>query len=602
MVTRTGLLATSDCEFRQAWKGAAAAVDMCAGVRTVRATTYKKVTNLPNICREQFLMYYDHFTDNNFNKDPNFTMSYQVLARKWRPKTFDDMVGQSHVLKALSNALDQNRLHHAYLFTGTRGVGKTTLARILAKCLNCEQGVSSKPCGKCNSCIAVDEGRFIDLIEVDAASRTGVDDTRDLLENVAYAPTIGRYKVYLIDEVHMFSKSSFAAILKTLEEPPLHVKFVFATTENKKIPPTVLSRCLQFNLNHLSADQINKQIEMILNAENTAYDKPSIELIARSAAGSMRDALTLLDQAIAHGNGTLRESEVRMLLGTIDSEDLNGLIQSLINSDPEKLLNIIETIALKNLDYDALLAELLSLLQKIAVIQLLPEDSKNILKSDKTLVKFAHAMKKEETQLYYQIGMMGRKDLYFSPDAKSGLEMIMIRMLAFNPTTIDEEIKKKQITNSFKEISDDLNDAPIENKEQKEISETVCINHSGGTWENIINEMQLVGLVNELARNCTLKSQDKNKVELSLSPSYKHILNQNLNSRLAEAIKEKFGSEVKLIITVEESDDESPSSADARVKQELKNVAKEAVKNDPDVKLLQDTFDATIDQDSIQPQ
>ena len=602
MVTRTGLLATSDCEFRQAWKGAAAAVDMCAGVRTVRATTYKKVTNLPNICREQFLMYYDHFTDNNFNKDPNFTMSYQVLARKWRPKTFDDMVGQSHVLKALSNALDQNRLHHAYLFTGTRGVGKTTLARILAKCLNCEQGVSSKPCGKCNSCIAVDEGRFIDLIEVDAASRTGVDDTRDLLENVAYAPTIGRYKVYLIDEVHMFSKSSFAAILKTLEEPPLHVKFVFATTENKKIPPTVLSRCLQFNLNHLSADQINKQIEMILNAENTVYDKPSIELIARSAAGSMRDALTLLDQAIAHGNGTLRESEVRMLLGTIDSEDLNGLIQSLINSDPEKLLNIIETIALKNSDYDALLAELLSLLQKIAVIQLLPEDSKNILKSDKTLVKFAHAMKKEETQLYYQIGMMGRKDLYFSPDAKSGLEMIMIRMLAFNPTTIDEEIKKKQITNSFKEISDDLNDAPIENKEQKEILETVCINNSGSTWENIINEMQLVGLVNELARNCTLKSQDKHKVELSLSPSYKHILNQNLNSRLAEAIKEKFGSEVKLIITVEESEDESPSSADARVKQELKNVAKEAVKNDPDVKLLQDTFDATIDQDSIQPQ
>jgi DNA polymerase-3 subunit gamma/tau len=316
----------------------------------------------------------------------------------------------------------------------------------------------------------------------------------------------------------------------------------------------------------------------------------------------MRDALTLLDQAIAHGNGTLRESEVRMLLGTIDSEDLNGLIQSLINSDPEKLLNIIETIALKNPDYDALLAELLSLLQKIAVIQLLPEDSKNILKSDKTLVKFSHAMKKEETQLYYQIGMMGRKDLYFSPDAKSGLEMIMIRMLAFNPTTIDEEIKKKQITNSFKGISDDLNDAPIENKEQKEISETVCINHSGSTWENIINEMQLVGLVNELARNCTLKSQDKNKVELSLSPSYKHILNQNLNSRLAEAIKEKFGSEVKLIITVEESDDESPSSADARVKQELKNVAKEAVKNDPDVKLLQDTFDATIDQDSIQPQ
>ena len=528
-------------------------------------------------------------------------MSYQVLARKWRPKTFNDMVGQSHVLKALSNALDQDRLHHAYLFTGTRGVGKTTLARIFAKCLNCEQGVSSKSCDKCNSCIAVDEGRFIDLIEVDAASRAKVEETRDLMDNVQYSPTSGRYKVYLIDEMHMFSNHSFNALLKTLEEPPPHVKFLLATTEPKKIPITILSRCLQFNLNHLTGDQIAKQLEMILNIEKIEYDKSSIELISRSAVGSMRDALSLLDQAISYCNGTLRESEVRMLMGTIDREDLNGLIQSLINSDPEALLNTIETISLKNPDYDALLAELLSLLQKVAIIQLLPEDSKNILKSDKTLVKFAHAMKKEEAQLYYQIGIMGRKDLYFSPDAKSGLEMIMIRMLVFNPAAI-EETKKKQTTNSFKEISDNLNDTPIENKEQEEISETVCRNHSGGTWENIVNEMQLIGLVNQLALNCTLKSQDKNKVELSLSPSYKHMLNQNLNSRFAEAIKEKFGSEVKLIITVEESDDESPSSADARVKQELKNIAKEAVKNDPDVKLLQDTFDATIDQDSIQPQ
>ena len=528
-------------------------------------------------------------------------MSYQVLARKWRPKTFNDMVGQSHVLKALSNALDQDRLHHAYLFTGTRGVGKTTLARIFAKCLNCEQGVSSKSCDKCNSCIAVDEGRFIDLIEVDAASRAKVEETRDLMDNVQYSPTSGRYKVYLIDEMHMFSNHSFNALLKTLEEPPPHVKFLLATTEPKKIPITILSRCLQFNLNHLTGDQIAKQLEMILNVEKIEYDKSSIELISRSAVGSMRDALSLLDQAISYCNGTLRESEVRMLMGTIDREDLNGLIQSLINSDPEALLNTIEIISLKNPDYDALLAELLSLLQKVAIIQLLPEDSKNILKSDKTLVKFAHAMKKEEAQLYYQIGIMGRKDLYFSPDAKSGLEMIMIRMLVFNPAVI-EETKKKQITNSFKEISDNLNDTPIENKEQEEISETVCRNHSGGTWENIVNEMQLIGLVNQLALNCTLKSQDKNKVELSLSPSYKHMLNQNLNSRFAEAIKEKFGSEVKLIITVEESDDESPSSADARVKQELKNIAKEAVKNDPDVKLLQDTFDATIDQDSIQPQ
>ncbi len=281
------------------------------------------------------------------------------------------------------------------------------------------------------------------MIEVDAASRAKVEETRDLMDNVQYSPTSGRYKVYLIDEMHMFSNHSFNALLKTLEEPPPHVKFLLATTEPKKIPITILSRCLQFNLNHLTGDQIAKQLEMILNIEKIEYDKSSIELISRSAVGSMRDALSLLDQAIAYCNGTLRESEVRMLLGTVDNEDLNGLIQSLINSDPESLLNTIETIALKNPDYDALLAELLSLLQKIAVIQLLPEDSKNILKSDKTLVKFAHAMKKEEAQLYYQIGIMGRKDLYFSPDAKSGLEMIMIRMLAFNPAVIDEEIKKK---------------------------------------------------------------------------------------------------------------------------------------------------------------
>ena len=529
-------------------------------------------------------------------------MSYQVLARKWRPKTFGDMVGQSHVLKALSNALDQDRLHHAYLFTGTRGVGKTTLARILAKCLNCEQGVSSKPCDKCNSCTAVDEGRFIDLIEVDAASRAKVEETRDLMDNVQYSPTSGRYKVYLIDEMHMFSNHSFNALLKTLEEPPPHVKFLLATTEPKKIPITILSRCLQFNLNHLTGDQIAKQLEMILNIEKIEYDKSSIELISRSAVGSMRDALSLLDQAIAYCNGTLRESEVRMLLGTVDNEDLNGLIQSLINSDPESLLNTIETIALKNPDYDALLAELLSLLQKIAVIQLLPEDSKNILKSDKTLVKFAHAMKKEETQLYYQIGMMGRKDLYFSPDAKSGLEMIMIRMLAFNPAVIDEEIKKKQITKSLQKQTKNIKDTSIGKQEQKIALEPKHKDNLSNTWESLINEMELVGLVNELARNCILKFQDKDKIELSLTPSCKFLLNKKINEGLEEAIRKKLGQEVKLVIKIEDSNIESQSEADTRIKKELKNSAKEAVKNDPDVKSLLETFDATIDQDSIQSQ
>ncbi len=529
-------------------------------------------------------------------------MSYQVLARKWRPKTFEDMVGQSHVLKALSNALDQNRLHHAYLFTGTRGVGKTTLARILAKCLNCEKGVSSKPCNTCDTCIAVDEGRFVDLFEVDAASRTGVEDTRDLLENVAFAPTIGRYKVYLIDEVHMFSKHSFAALLKTLEEPPEHVKFVFATTENKKIPITILSRCLQFNLNHLTADQINKQIEKILNAENIIFDKPSAELIAHSAFGSMRDALSLLDQAIAYGNGALKESEVRMLIGTIDNEALNGLMQSLIDSDSETLLDTIEKISLQNPDYDFLLSELLSLLQKIAIIQLLPEDSKNILKKDKRLVEFANSMTKEDVQLYYQIGIMGRKDLYFSPDAKTGLEMIMIRMLAFNPIEVDEEVKKKQITKSLQEPSDERIDTGVKNQDQHPRTGPKHDDTSGNIWERMISEMELEGLVNELARNCVLKFQDKNKIELSLTPSSKFLLNESLEKRFKDAVKRKLGSDIQLIIKIEDSDTESPSEADIRIKKELKNSAKEIVKNDSDVKSLVDTFDATIDQDSIQSQ
>jgi len=529
-------------------------------------------------------------------------MSYQVLARKWRPKTFEDMVGQSHVLKALSNALDQNRLHHAYLFTGTRGVGKTTLARILAKCLNCEKGVSSKPCNKCNACISVDEGRFIDLIEVDAASRAKVEETRDLMDNVQYAPTNGRYKVYLIDEMHMFSNHSFNALLKTLEEPPPHVKFLLATTEPKKIPITILSRCLQFNLNHLTSVQISKQIEKILNTENIAYDQSSIELIARSAVGSMRDALSVLDQTITYCNGALKESEVRMLIGAINSEDLHTLIRSLINSDSETLLNTIDSISLQNPDYDILLSELLSLLQKIAVIQLLPEDSKNTLKKDKVLVEFANSMEKEDVQLYYQIGIMGRKDLYFSPDAKTGLEMIMIRMLAFNPVAIGEEVKKKQIAKSLQKPSEEIIDASLKNPEQKTKTEPKYVNIADNTWEKLINEMELVGLVNELARNCVLKFQDEDKIELLLTPSCKFLLNKKINERLEEAIKKKLGPEVKLIIKIGESDSESPSETNTRVKEELKNSAKEAVKNDSDLKSLLDTFDATIDQDSIQPQ
>ena len=538
-------------------------------------------------------------------------MSYQVLARKWRPRTFQDMVGQSHVLKALSNALDQDRLHHAYLFTGTRGVGKTTLARILAKCLNCDKGVSSTPCGECNACVAIDEGRFIDLIEVDAASRAKVEETRDLMDNVQYAPTNARFKIYLIDEIHMFSNHSFNALLKTLEEPPPHVKFLLATTEPKKLPVTILSRCLQFNLSHLTNDQIAKQIEMILGEEKVEFDKPSAELIARGADGSMRDALSLLDQAIAYGGGALEESQVRAMMGTIESADLNGLIQALIDADPETLLNTVEKISLQNPDFDALLSELLSLLQKIAIIQVLPESSNNPLIENEALVKFANAMNKEDAQLYYQIGMMGRKDLYLAPDAKSGFEMIMIRMLAFRPMEAGEVVTKTQtLKPATITPKPHTNTKPIEEVNVSAAPEQVTevlssdssIKKTDNDWKNIIDEMALAGLVKELAGNCVLKSHTETKVELALAPSQEHLLNQNQKERLEQAIKTRFGSDVKLAIAIEDTDNETPSETNARLERERQKVAEDSVNNDPTVKSLIDTFNATIDQDSIQPQ
>ena len=545
-------------------------------------------------------------------------MSYQVLARKWRPRTFQDMVGQSHVLKALGNALDQDRLHHAYLFTGTRGVGKTTLARILAKCLNCEKGVSSTPCGECDACVSIDEGRFIDLIEVDAASRAKVDETRELMDNVQYAPTNGRYKVYLIDEIHMFSNHSFNALLKTLEEPPPHVKFLLATTEPKKLPVTILSRCLQFNLSHLTNDQIAKQIEMILSQESVKFDQASVELVARGADGSMRDALSLLDQAIAYGGGELEEWQVRSMMGTIESADLNGLIQALIDTDADALLNTIETIALQSPDFDSLLSELLSLLQKIAIIQVLPENSDNALKANEVLLQFANAMSKEDTQLYYQIGMMGRKDLYLAPDAKSGFEMVMIRMLAFRPMTDGEVSTKTQTlkpsttvatpqTNTQEKAKPQASSieeqAVLEPTEHSSVDETIpAKKQSDSDWYALIDEIRLNGLTKELANNCVIKSHEGDKFVLALSPTLEHLLNKSQQNRIELALKSKFGESLSLEIVLEDSENETPADANARMQREKLKAAQNSINNDPVVQSLLDTFNGTIDQDSIQPQ
>ena len=526
-------------------------------------------------------------------------MSYQVLARKWRPRAFEDMVGQSHVLRALANALDQDRLHHAYLFSGTRGVGKTTLARILARCLNCEAGVSSRPCGTCQACAAIDEGRFVDLIEVDAASRAKVDETRDLMDNVQYAPSGGRYKIYLIDEIHMFSNHSFNALLKTLEEPPPHVKFLLATTEPGKLPVTILSRCLQFNLSHLTHAQIAEQIQMILGRESVVFDPASVELIARGAAGSMRDALSLLDQAIAHGGGKLQEAEVRAMLGTIDRADLSGLLQALADGDAEALLNHTARIAGQNPDYDALLAEFLGLLHQIAVLQMLPEEAAHPRRDDSVLSGFAATLDKEDVQLYYQIGMLGRKDLYLAPDLKSGFEMILIRMLAFRPEEAGKTGAGPAAGQAARTRVAQPAAAPALDRNRAVAAKRPVA--AAGGWPEMIEDMALSGLVKELAGHCALKSRTADRIELALAPAQENLFGKNQKAQLAEALKARFGAHLKVRIVAEAPAAETPAEAAAKLAEARQAEARQSVNRDPVVQTLLDTFDATLDQDSIRP-
>lgn len=360
-------------------------------------------------------------------------MSYQVLARKYRPRTFREMIGQEHVLKALINALDHNRLHHAYLFTGTRGVGKTTIARILAKCLNCETGVSSEPCGECSACREIAEGRFIDLIEVDAASRTKVEDTRELLDNVQYAPSRGRYKIYLIDEVHMLSNHSFNALLKTLEEPPEHIKFLLATTDPQKLPVTILSRCLQFNLKNMNPERIVHHLQDVLAKEMVPFDEPGLWQLARAADGSMRDALSLTDQAISYGGGKIAENEVSTMLGTIDQQLIQQLMQALVDSNGAQLLASVAQFSEQAPDFQAALADLLTFLHRIAIAQALPEALDNSYGDRNQILQFASQLPAEDVQLFYQMALIGRRDLPLAPNPRNGFEMTLLRMLAFRP-------------------------------------------------------------------------------------------------------------------------------------------------------------------------
>ncbi|MDM8349834.1 DNA polymerase III subunit gamma/tau [Pseudomonas sp. sp1636] len=363
-------------------------------------------------------------------------MSYQVLARKWRPRSFREMVGQTHVLKALINALDSQRLHHAYLFTGTRGVGKTTIARIIAKCLNCEAGISSTPCGVCSICKEIDEGRFVDLIEVDAASRTKVEDTRELLDNVQYSPSRGRFKVYLIDEVHMLSSHSFNALLKTLEEPPPHVKFLLATTDPQKLPMTILSRCLQFSLKNMPPERVVEHLSHVLGAENIPFEDDALWLLGRAADGSMRDAMSLTDQAIAFGEGKVLAADVRAMLGTLDHGQVYGVLHALLEGDARGLIDAVRHLAEQGPDWNGVLAEILNVLHRVAIAQALPDAVDNGQGDRDRVLALAEVLPAEDVQFYYQMGLIGRRDLPLAPDPRSGFEMVLLRMLAFRPADV----------------------------------------------------------------------------------------------------------------------------------------------------------------------
>ena len=360
-------------------------------------------------------------------------MSYQVLARKWRPRSFREMVGQTHVLKALINALDSQRLHHAYLFTGTRGVGKTTIARIIAKCLNCETGITSTPCGECSVCREIDEGRFVDLIEIDAASRTKVEDTRELLDNVQYAPSRGRFKVYLIDEVHMLSSPSFNALLKTLEEPPPYVKFILATTDPQKLPATILSRCLQFSLKNMTPERVVEHLSHVLSVENVPFEDDALWLLGRAADGSMRDAMSLTDQAIAFGEGKVLAGDVRAMLGTLDHGQVFDLLHALIEGDAKAMLEAVRHLAEQGPDWNGVLSEILNVFHRVAIAQALPDGVDNGHGDRDRVLALAQALPAEDVQFYYQMGLIGRRDLPLAPDPRGGFEMVLLRMLAFRP-------------------------------------------------------------------------------------------------------------------------------------------------------------------------
>ena len=508
------------------------------------------------------------------------------------------MVGQAHVVRSLANALDGDRLHHAFLFTGTRGVGKTTLARVLAKCLNCEEGVSSKPCGACGACTEIDEGRFVDLIEVDAASRSRVDETRDLMDNVQFASTRGRYKVYLIDEVHMFSEKSFNALLKTLEEPPPHVKFLLATTEPQKLPITVLSRCLQFSLKRLPVDDIASHLGAILEHEGVASEAAALRLIARAADGSMRDAQSLLDQAIAYGGGRVAHDEVRTMLGTLDRGHLHALLDAIAAGDPKAVLRRVEDMAGDAVDFDDALAELLSALQRIATLQVVPGAGENEPEDEGPFLDLAGRLGKEDVQLYYQIALLGRRDLPLSPDPRGGFEMTLLRMLAFEP--LREEVRE--------EGRDPPSPArPARAPRAEMVSPDpapLAVDPAAITpesWNALVGELGVSGLARELAANCEPTGYDGGALKLRLAPNHEQLMAARTREQLERALEKRLGVSLRLDVEIAAPQQDTPARREQRLDTERRQAAVAAIENDATVRAICDTFGTEVDPRLVDP-
>ena len=562
----------------------------------------------------------------------DIAVSYQVLARKWRPRNFEQLVGQAHVARALVNALDADRLHHAFLFSGTRGVGKTTLARILAKCINCETGVTSKPCGECGACVEIDEGRFVDLLEVDAASRSKVDETRDLMDNVQFTPARGRYKVYLIDEVHMFSEKSFNALLKTLEEPPPHVKFLLATTDPQKLPITVLSRCLKFDLKRLPADDIAAHLERILAAESIGFETAALGLVARAADGSMRDALSLIDQAVAYGAGTVTEEETRAMLGSVDRSRVIELLDAVAAHDAAGAMDVVAAIASDAADCSDVLGEMVNTLHRVAVLQAVPGAVEPDPDLAEACARLAGRLSPEDVQLHYEIGLRGRRDLALVPDPRLGLEMTVLRMLAFVPDSAGappaSESRSGGTGATFARASRDATGErtapPVTEPSAGERAAPPVTEPSAGErtaspvtepapgrvdpakltaqgWRDLVEGLGLSGLEGELALNSILVESDAHRLKIELAPAHAALNTSGAREGLRRALAARFGESIELDVVLNRPSRETPAAGRARDEASRREEAIRAIEDDPRVRTLCETFGTNVDHKLVEP-